>query len=91
VAEDAESALELVGAGLVPALLVSDVAMPGMDGVALAQALRQTLPELSVLLVSGYANAVVEAQLAKDGIRYLAKPYSPSELVAAVAQQIRRG
>ena len=89
VAEDAESALELVAGGLVPALLVSDVAMPGMDGVALAQALRRDLPGLPILLVSGYANAVVEAQLAEANIRYLAKPYSPSGLVDAVAEQIR--
>jgi two-component system cell cycle sensor histidine kinase/response regulator CckA len=89
VAEDAESALEIIEEGLAPALLVSDVAMPGMDGVALAQALRQKIPALPVLLVSGYANAVVEAELGAENIRYLAKPYTPAGLVAAVTEQFR--
>ncbi|MDB5370420.1 MAG: hypothetical protein JWP20_1978 [Roseomonas sp.] len=86
VAEDAESALALIEEGLIPGLLVSDVAMPGMDGVELARALRRRIPALPVLLVSGYANAVVEAELGSEDIRYLAKPYTPAELVAAAAQ-----
>jgi two-component system cell cycle sensor histidine kinase/response regulator CckA len=87
VAEDAESALALLDAGLVPGLLVSDVAMPGMDGVALARAIRQNLPGLPVLLVSGYANALVEAELGGESIRFLAKPYAPADLAAAVAAE----
>jgi two-component system cell cycle sensor histidine kinase/response regulator CckA len=86
VAEDAETALEMVEAGLVPGQLVSDVAMPGIDGVALAQALRARFPALPVLLVSGYAQSAVEAAPEAAGIRFLAKPYSPAGLVKAVAK-----
>ena len=90
VAEDAESALEMVEDGLLPAMLVSDVAMPGMDGVALAKTLRQRLPGLPVLLVSGYASAAVEAELGTENIRYLPKPYKPAELVSAINEQFRQ-
>ncbi|WP_237182850.1 ATP-binding protein [Roseomonas marmotae] len=87
VAEDAEQALALAEEGLAPSLLVSDVAMPGMDGVALARALRRRWPGLPVLLVSGYANTVVEAELEQEGFCFLSKPYGPAELVAAVGLQ----
>ncbi len=89
VAEDAESALEMVEAGLVPSMLVSDVSMPGMDGVALANILRSRLPGLPVLLVSGYAPAAVEAELGAGRLRYLPKPYKPAELVAVIADQFQ--
>lgn len=88
VAEDAETALALLEEGLVPGHLVSDVAMPGMDGVALARAMRARLPGLPVLLVSGYAHAAVDGGLEEDGIRFLAKPYGPAELVAAVGEPV---
>ena len=88
VAEDAETALALLEEGLVPGHLISDVAMPGMDGVALARALRARLPGLPVLLVSGYAHAAVDGGLEEDGIRFLAKPYGPAELVAAVGEPV---
>jgi two-component system cell cycle sensor histidine kinase/response regulator CckA len=88
VAEDGETALAMLEEGLVPGHLVSDVAMPGMDGVALARAMRARLPGLPVLLVSGYAHAAVDAGLTEDGIRFLAKPYGPAELVAAVGEPV---
>jgi two-component system, cell cycle sensor histidine kinase and response regulator CckA len=84
-ADSAESALALVEAGAVPALLVSDVAMPGADGVALARRLRQRWPALPVLLLSGYAEAVLDRDLAAEGFRYLAKPFGPAELLRDVA------
>ena len=83
-ADSAESALARLEASPRPALLVSDVAMPGMDGVALARALRQRWPGLPVVLVSGYAEATLRADLAGEGFHFLAKPYAPAELLAAV-------
>ena len=66
-ADSAEAALARLEAAPRPALLVSDVAMPGMDGVALARALRQRWPDLPVVLVSGYAEAALQADLAGEG------------------------
>ncbi|WP_235034904.1 ATP-binding protein [Roseomonas sp. 18066] len=84
VAEDAEAALALIDSkALAPALLVSDVIMPGMDGAALARLLRPRFPAMAVLLVSGYAPSMVEEGLAGAGApHFLAKPYAPAELVA---------
>jgi two-component system cell cycle sensor histidine kinase/response regulator CckA len=79
----AAEALELLdSSGAVPAALISDVVMPGIDGLALAERLRARWPGLPVLLVSGYAEAALGRDLAAEGLRLLAKPYGLSELVA---------
>ncbi len=85
-AEDAEDALEQMQGALQPAALVSDVSMPGMDGLALARALRQRWPGLPVLLLSGYAASTIGSDLESEGIRFVAKPYAPADLLVAVGQ-----
>jgi two-component system cell cycle sensor histidine kinase/response regulator CckA len=82
-AGSAEEALELMAAeGPRPVALVSDVVMPGMDGLELATRLRAADPDLPVLLVSGYAEAALGRDLAAERLRLLPKPYSLSDLVA---------
>ncbi|MBW8269261.1 PAS domain-containing sensor histidine kinase [Caldovatus aquaticus] len=84
-AEAALAALDAEGADpRPPAALVSDVSMPGMDGLELARRLRARFPRLPVVLVSGYAAAALGEDLPAEGLRFLAKPYRPQELVAAV-------
>jgi two-component system cell cycle sensor histidine kinase/response regulator CckA len=83
-AESGEELLERIEPGaVVPALLVSDMVMPGMDGLALAEALRARWPRLPVLLTSGYAEAALGRDLAADGVRLMSKPYALKDLVAA--------
>ncbi|MBI0535400.1 response regulator [Roseomonas sp. KE2513] len=65
-AEDGDTALELVEDGLTPDALVSDISMPGTDGVALARALRARRPDLPVILTSGYAEAALGTDLTRD-------------------------
>jgi two-component system cell cycle sensor histidine kinase/response regulator CckA len=84
-AEDGDSALELIEAGLEPGVMVSDIAMPGLDGVALARAARRHRPGLPVVLMSGYAEAALGLSMERDGIVFLPKPYRPAELVAVVS------
>ncbi|MBU8537683.1 PAS domain-containing sensor histidine kinase [Falsiroseomonas tokyonensis] len=79
----AEEALEMLDRGApAPLAMVSDVVMPGMDGLELAGRLRAIWPDLPVLLVSGYAEAALGRDLAAERIRLLAKPYSLGSLVA---------
>jgi two-component system cell cycle sensor histidine kinase/response regulator CckA len=81
-ASSAEEALELLEAsGPAPCALVSDVVMPGLDGLGLAAKLRARYPALPVLLVSGYAEAALGRDLAAEGIRLLPKPYGLADLV----------
>jgi PAS domain S-box-containing protein len=63
-------------------LLLTDVVMPGMLGPELARRLRNSRPDLRVLLASGYASEIVDSERHEDPL--LAKPFSPETLLAAV-------
>lgn len=87
-AEDGYAATEALQAGATPDLLVTDVSMPGMDGVALARAARAMRPGLRVLLLSGYAAATLKIDLVAEGFHFLAKPCAADALRAAVASAL---
>jgi two-component system cell cycle sensor histidine kinase/response regulator CckA len=66
-------------------LLVTDVVMPGLDGRAVADALRPHHPDMRVLYVSGYTrDAIVERGVLDSGIQFLPKPFTASSLLARV-------
>ena len=78
-AANAEEALEKIesdGGGY--DLVFSDVVMPGMGGIALAEDLRRRLPELPVILTSGYSHILAEQ--ADHGFELINKPYSAEEI-----------
>ncbi|MBN8612826.1 MAG: response regulator [Deltaproteobacteria bacterium] len=86
VAGDGIAALELVRDDAPPALLVTDVVMPGLDGVTLAERLRTRFPRLKVLFTSGYIDDTLTRRgLDREHAAFLQKPYSPQTL----AQRIR--
>ena len=66
-------------------LIISDVVMPGMDGNTLVQLIRHELPEIKVILMSGYAEDVLtdDNTLSPD-IHFLPKPFTLSDLAALV-------
>ena len=75
-AEDALDRLGRDGNGF--DLVFSDVVMPGMGGVALARELKQRLPDLPVILTSGYSHVL--ARESDHGFELLHKPYSAEQL-----------
>jgi YesN/AraC family two-component response regulator len=68
-----------------PAVVIADVVMPGMDGLALVRALRHRWPDLPAVLVSGYADQALREALGTTDIHYLSKPYETRELLELVA------
>jgi signal transduction histidine kinase/CheY-like chemotaxis protein len=92
---DAGEALRLCAEGAKPDLVITDLVMPGMDGLALAEQVRQHCPRAGLLLLSGHAHDVLAAHgVTGKGLPFLAKPFSAGALAAAVRDAIaaaRRG
>jgi PAS domain S-box-containing protein len=84
VAEDAAHALDTIGRFDQPvSLLITDVIMPGMTGIDLAERLRRSRPGLKVLLLSGYTEAGLGRDaLSHPNVAFLAKPFSGRDLLA---------
>lgn len=72
-------------------IVVSDIAMPGMDGIALARQLRASMPELPIILVSGFTHRGVLAAATQAGARtVLAKPIDPFVLATLMKAHCMR-
>ncbi|MBC8337908.1 MAG: PAS domain-containing protein [Alphaproteobacteria bacterium] len=85
-AENGESALDVLNSadGTID-LIISDVVMPGMDGNTLVGLVRHELPDVKVILMSGYAEDVFRDEIERDPtIHFLPKPFSLKGLAAAV-------
>ena len=84
-AYDGESALELALSNA-PALLLSDVAMPGMNGLELAEAVLSVVPHCKVLLCSAYTTSMdlFYSKAAKYHFPVMAKPLHPTEMLRQV-------
>jgi two-component system cell cycle sensor histidine kinase/response regulator CckA len=65
-------------------LLISDIALPGMDGVALAQQMLMRRPDIPVLLTSGYARTTLRAAEQAANVVFLTKPYGQAELLETI-------
>jgi len=71
-------------------LLLTDVVMPGSNGVLLAERLRHFNPSLRVLFMSGYSPEAVSSRGIPDGeFHFLAKPFTPDKLTSAVRKALR--
>lgn len=80
-----EALVALEGADVPPALLVSDVVLPGIGGRDLAERIQIICPTIKVLFTSGYMDDVVlSREIVTAGRRFLAKPYTPPQLVDMV-------
>ncbi len=66
-------------------VLISDMKMPEMDGIKLADRVLRMYPEASVLLISG---AFAEAPPAARRIRFLPKPFFPSDLIRHLQEML---
>jgi len=90
-AYDAESAME---SALMkpPEMLITDVVLPGMNGIELAIRIKRIFPDCKTLLFSGQASTsdmLTSAKSAGHHFTLLSKPVHPKDLLAWVSQSLK--
>ena len=94
IAKDGLEALRIAKAGPAPDVLVTDVMMPGMDGLMLARSLKNE-PQLArvpvVMLTARTGPRDVIAGINAGARFYVTKPFKADELLAKVQKALGRG
>ena len=87
-AEDGREGLRLIGE-LYPDIVITDMRMPGMEGVELLQAINEKFPNLKIIVMSGYSDfAYLKQAIRTRAIEYLLKPMNVEELNLALIRSI---
>jgi DNA-binding response OmpR family regulator len=88
---DAEEALE-IALNKPPHMLITDVMLPGMNGIDLAIQMKRIFPDCKVILFSGAAGTsdlMVSALTAGHHFSLLGKPLHPKDLLASVSAELK--
>ena len=87
-ADSAESALLVLESDEPIDLIVTDVVMPGLNGMALARLARRLRPEVRILYSSAFWPHIVTEPADRDLVR---KPYLPKQLIDRVRRSLLAG
>ncbi|KMY66830.1 hypothetical protein AAU61_12620 [Desulfocarbo indianensis] len=89
-APDGRAGLEAIGKDL-PDLVLVDLMMPLMDGMEFLAAARELHPDLTFVVITGYATLEKAVEAMKQGADdFLAKPFKPQELRLVVERVLKR-
>ena len=84
-AQSGAHALKLLESDLRFDVVVTDYAMPGMNGFELAQRIKGSHPRLPIVLATGYAELPADRSIE---FGHLSKPYTAKDLTAALERAV---
>ncbi|MEH3148231.1 MAG: sigma-54 dependent transcriptional regulator [Methylobacterium frigidaeris] len=88
--DSAEPALKAILAAP-PGVVVTDVRLPGLDGIGLFEAVSEADPDLPVILITGHGDIRMAVRAMRAGAYdFLAKPYPADQLVGSVRRALER-
>ncbi len=87
----AENALEILENDNNFDLLLTDMVLPGMSGAQLTNKVKEKLPQISVILASGYSEDIARQEVDNtNDFEFITKPYSLGDLTAKVFDVLNR-
>ncbi len=73
-------------------LVITDLEMPGEDGMALLAHIKRRMPDTGVVMLTGHGSKEVVIEALRRGVDdFLEKPYKPNELLNVVEREVARG
>lgn len=88
-ADDGDTGLALIGE-LKPDIVLTDVKMPAMDGIAMANEICNRFPETKIVFISGHDNVdYLKSALQMHAVDYIFKPISRKELQTVMEQVVK--
>ena len=83
-AENGEQGLEIYRREK-PAIVLTDIKMPGIDGLSVLQQIREIDPNTAVIVITGHGDAALAEQaVALDAVAFISKPIKKEALDAAL-------
>ena len=80
-ADGSEALAAVRDKGVRPDVVLTDVVIPGMSGPVLVEHLRETLPGVRVIYMSGYTDdAIAKSGAVESGVNFLQKPFTMGAL-----------
>src|SRR5512136_1062393 len=90
-ADTGESALAEMGRAPFD-IVITDLRMPGMNGLELMQRVRDRFPQTRTILITAYGSDDVETETRRlQAYRYFTKPFHIEDLITAVQEALREG
>ena len=89
VAEDGEKALQIMKARKFD-LVLTDIKMPEMDGLTLTSHVKQTNPNLPILLMTGFPSVDTAVEALRNKVDdYIIKPFNINQLYKLIEEKVK--
>jgi two-component system cell cycle sensor histidine kinase/response regulator CckA len=89
-ASSAENALEILETDKNFQLLITDMVMPGLNGIELSKQVLEMLPEIKIILASGYSEDILKGEFADvEHLSFIPKPFSLTDLTQKVYEVMK--
>jgi DNA-binding NtrC family response regulator len=71
-------------------LIISDMKMPGLDGIDFLNAIRQTDPDIPVIIITAYATAeAANKALEKNAFDFITKPFRKEQILFTIEKAMK--
>ncbi len=72
-------------------IVITDLKMPGMDGIEVLKAIKILQPEVPVIIITGYSTIDTAVEAMKNGaFDYISKPFTPEQMIAMVEKALEQ-